>query len=380
MQTSRQALGECRGLIEELDMPFATGYDSTEAQLLITLSGFSYMDSSPLPGETVVEQEARMRRDIDAALADSAYSNWHVAWGPGLSGDRANMLYAVVDSHTGQLAVAIRGTEWEFWLNWIEDFASVLPLVPYTDVLPSVAAGAPEIAVGTNIGLQLLLQTEARGPDGQETDLATFLAQAGSDAETFVTGHSLGGCLASVLAPSLAYRLGSASTLKVYTFAAPTAGNQDFADYYDQLFVDSTGGSRSFRVYNNLDIVPSSWAALPSIAASYAPAPPCSQRMKDLIARVEEIVGGVYVQTGRRLTDSAHALRGELTAPLAVPLTPDRGSLLFFYEVGQQHATETYMRLLEAPVIPASLATLMAAARQFNAPEVAGLTPRSASG
>jgi Lipase (class 3) len=341
-------------------MPFTTGYDTAEAQLLITLSGFAYMDSSPLPGETVSEQEDRMRRDIDAALAESGYAAWHVVWGPGLSGDRANMLYVASHSSTNQVAVAIRGTEWDFWLNWIEDFASVLPLVPYTEVLPTVPAVAPEIAVGTNIGLQLLLQTQARTLDGQSMDVATFLAQAGDDAEIFVTGHSLGGCLASVLAPSIAYRLGSSKNLKVYTFAAPTAGNSDFADYYDRLFTDPTDRNRSFRVYNDLDIVPASWASLPSIAALYTPAPQCSDRIKELIARAQEIVGTTYVQPGALGNGSAHQLHGHLAMPIADPVTPDRGSLLFFYEVDQQHATETYMQLLEAPIVPATLAKLLA--------------------
>jgi Lipase (class 3) len=341
-------------------VPFATGFDAAEAQLLITLSGFAYMDSSPLPGESVTEQEARMRRDIDAALAESDYSSWHVVWGPGLSGDRANMLYVAGRSDTGQLAVAIRGTEWEFWLNWIEDLASVLPLVPYTDLLHSVPDEAPEIAVGTNIGLQLLLSTEASTLDGQNMDVAAFLAQAGPDAAVFVTGHSLGGCLASVLAPSIAYRLGSANNLKVYTFAAPTAGNGAFAQYYNDLFTDSTGRTRSYRVYNNLDIVPASWDSLPSIAALYVPAPQCSDRVKTLIARVEEAVSGIYVQPGVLTIGSAHPLRGTVSAPISAPLTPDRGSLLFFHEVGVQHATATYMELLGAPVVPATLAKLLA--------------------
>jgi len=337
-------------------MPFSTGFDTQEAQLLITLCSFSYMDSSPLPGETIAAQEARMRADIDAALAESDYAGWHVVWGPGLSDDRGNMLYVVGQSDSNQYALAIRGTEWEFWLNWIEDFASVLPLVPYTDVLPSVPAGAPQIAVGTNIGLQLLLGIQADTLDGQHVDVATFLGQAGVDAEILVTGHSLGGCLASVLAPSLAFRMGSANNLKVYTFAAPSAGNRDFADYYNRLFTD-----RSYRVYNDIDIVPMSWATLPNIGELYAPAPECSERIKQLIARVESRVQAEYVQPG-----VDHTLAGRIARPLAVRLTPDRASLMFFYEVGQQHATATYMQLLKAPVVPPALAKLLATSARMG--------------
>src|SRR5262249_24747857 len=143
------------------------------------------------PGETVAAQEARMRRDIDAALAESSFPRWRVVWGPGLSGDRANMLYAAGERDSDRLAVAIRGTDWSFWLCWLENFASLLPTVPFPYVLPTVPSGDPQIAVGTNVGLQLLLGTEGSTLDGARVDLTTFLRGAGEQAETFVTGHSL---------------------------------------------------------------------------------------------------------------------------------------------------------------------------------------------
>src|SRR5215469_15688670 len=113
---------------------FAQGFSQAEAQLLLTLCSLSYLDSDPLPGETAEAQSMRMKIDIDAALTTSDYSAWRVVWGPGLSGDRANMLYAAEDSTSNQIAVAVRGTDWSFWLNWVENFASVLPLVPFTAV------------------------------------------------------------------------------------------------------------------------------------------------------------------------------------------------------------------------------------------------------
>jgi Lipase (class 3) len=340
-------------------MPFSTGYSTAEAQLLITLSGFAYIDSTPLPGETIAAQENRMRQDIDAALAASNYARWRVVWGPGLSGDRANMLYVAGESGGNRLAVAIRGTDWSFWLNWIQNFGSLLPLVPFTYVLPSVPAGNPQIAAGTNVGLQLLLGTRASTPDGKQADLTTFLRGSGGDAEIFVTGHSLGGCLASVLAPSLAQQLGTASNFKVYTFAAPTAGNHDFAGYYNRLFTDAAGASTAFRVFNDLDIVPYSWASLATIATFYTPAPPCPDTLKQVINRAITIVDSLYEQVGSAESGGAVPLHGQLV-PLGVAPSPDEGAALFFVEVGLQHATETYMQLLSTPAISPALATLFA--------------------
>jgi hypothetical protein len=341
-------------------MPFAGGYSKAEAQLLITLSGFAYLDSDPLPGETIAAQETRMRQDIDAALAASSYADWRVICGPGLSGDRANMLYAAGGPSSNPLAVAVRGTDWSFWLNWLENFASLLPLVPFTAILPSIPSANPQIAAGTNVGLQLLLGTEASTLNGDQVNLTTFLRGSGDQAEIFVTGHSLGGCLASVLAPSLAQQVGSAKNFKVYTFAAPSAGNQDFAGYYNRLFTDAAAASTAYRVFNDLDIVPESWASLPAIARKYTPAPPCPAALKPIIDRAVTAVGTTYEQVGSADNGSAVLLRGQVEAPTAPDLSPDPAAALFFQEVDQQHATETYMQLLSAPAVSRALATLSA--------------------
>src|SRR4029077_7964377 len=42
----------------------------------------------------------------------------------------------------------------------------------------------------------------------------------------------LGGCLAAALAPCIAAWLGGAANMSVYTFAAPSPGNAEFAGYY----------------------------------------------------------------------------------------------------------------------------------------------------
>src|SRR5258708_12700766 len=98
-------------------MHFASGYRTAEAQLLVTLSGFAYLDSTPLPGETVAAQESRMRQDIDAALAASNYASWRVVWGPGLSGDRANILYPPGDRSRNPPPLPIPAPAWPSSLN-----------------------------------------------------------------------------------------------------------------------------------------------------------------------------------------------------------------------------------------------------------------------
>ena len=80
------------------------------------------------------------------------------------------------------------------------------------------------------------------------------------------TGHSLGGCVTSVLAPWLQSSLalvGVSNPIVPATFAAPTAGNAAFADYYTSTF------SYCPRYYNTLDIAPLAWGNLNAISTLY---------------------------------------------------------------------------------------------------------------
>jgi hypothetical protein len=343
-------------------MAFADGYNSAEAQLLMTLCGFTYIDGTALPGEKLADQEVRMRRDINAALASSTPSSWRVVWGPGLSDDRGNMLYVAGDTNSQQLAVAIRGTDWTFWLNWVQDLGVVLPLQPFTSVLPSTPANNPRIAAGTNIGLKQLEAIRGSAPDGTQLDLATFLRQSLPAADIFVSGHSLGGCLASVLAPSLAFQLGSASNLKVYTFAAPSAGDANFADYYNRLFMNqATVKSTAYRVYNSLDVVPNSWASLSVIETYYDPAPRCTGEIKAIVDHAIKIIGTQYAQVGTSAQGSAVKLDGSVVTVPTFGIDPV-GDALFFRQLQQQHGTSMYQHLLNTPVvIPPSVGQLRAA-------------------
>ena len=164
-------------------------YDSATADLAMTLSTLAYVDEN----RTATQQQ--MASEINAGLAEAGYKSWQVAWGPALNADRSNLAYASRNSETGQLAVSIRGSDFSFWLNWIQDLA-VITLVPYDQFVPSVSSTL-QIARGTAIGLRNVLRMQ----DGTES-LETFLTAAPEGTPILITGHSLGGCLASALAVS----------------------------------------------------------------------------------------------------------------------------------------------------------------------------------
>ncbi|KAF7314626.1 Lipase-3 domain-containing protein [Mycena kentingensis (nom. inval.)] len=66
-----------------------------------------------------------------------------------------------------------------------------------------------------------------------------------------VTGHSLGGAIASLAAPSLKTALPHAH-LKLFTFGQPRVGNAHYARYVEELI----GAENIFRVVHTLDGVP----------------------------------------------------------------------------------------------------------------------------
>ena len=110
-------------------------YDPATAALAMTLSTLAYVD------ENRIATQQQMINEINAGLEEAGYKSWQVAWGPTLNADRSNLVYAARNSETGQLAVSIRGSDFSFWLNWIQVLA-VITLVPYDQFVPSASNAA----------------------------------------------------------------------------------------------------------------------------------------------------------------------------------------------------------------------------------------------
>jgi hypothetical protein len=317
-------------------------YDAATVELAMTLSTLAYVDEN----RTATQQQ--MIGDINAGLTAAGYPSWQVAWGPALNADRSNLMYAARDSEAGQLAVSIRGSDFSFWLNWVEDLAAIR-LVAYNQFVPTVSASA-QIAFGTAVGLRQVLGMR----DGTQS-LETFLTSAPEGTPVLITGHSLGGCLASALAPCVASWVGSASSLSVYTIAAPSPGNADFATYYNALFATPAGSSTAFRFFNSLDVVPNAWASLGTVETYYPPLVACPSDITNVIARAQQAVGTNYRQLGEAAAGSAIELPGTIITPFGarqgrLQLDPFEDAL-FLWEAAQQHACTTYQALLQTPLM-----------------------------
>lgn len=319
----------------------------------MTLAALSYQAENPVSVESVAQHATRIRAAITQQLAQTGYATqaqWDVVWGPGLSLDQSNLFYVAKKKNADLYAVAIRGTDPIFIRDWVEDL-SVIGLVhfPFTkanDPNLKVAGGA---LVGLNTLIGLTDQTTSPAPNPAagtkvEDFLRTMALKSPAGIEIQVTGHSLGGCLASEMAAWLSFQapqwqgIPGPVKIRTFTFAAPTAGNGNFAAYCNKLLPDS------YRVFNTLDVVPNAWATLSTIKTYYQPAPRCPDLLRVAIDADNLIVRPMaYTQpfipvdlpgvvSGQFSGDPLHAFGDELLA---------------------QHDSNNYLTLLgAAPIKP----------------------------
>lgn len=193
---------------------------------------------------------------------------WQCVWGPAQDLDESNLAF-VAAYYSGGIPVfavtVIRGTDlsigiveqiWEDLDSWKQ---GNLPWVTDPNIL---------VAQGSLDGLAVI---QGLSWHDQTVDqfLVSFLQNlANQKPLPIVTGHSLGGCLTTLVAPWLQFQLkqaGVTSPMVPATFAAPTAGNAAFAEYYDSSF------QYALRFYNTLDVAPMAFGDLIGIETIYVP-------------------------------------------------------------------------------------------------------------
>lgn len=298
-------------------------------------------------GETQQEHEQRIVRGITAQLADPDLATggaWQLVW-LALTPDNGNLAYIAWNSAgPSEFAVAVRGTVASNPIDLLEDFQ-----VGRTELFDS--GGSPrwvEVSKGAKDAFDLIVKQPGTqpGPGGTEgvgTSSGATLAQMLDDltgskggSTVYVTGHSLGGCVATMVGPYLQGRSWQQKPqFALLTFAAPTAGLQGFADA-----VESLTWSLQERHLNAYDLVPLAWDDITAADNWYpAPGPAASTKDKAILETISKSTNGhVYVQPG---------------VPLAVNSdysTFDPEEVQDFTgQVGFQHANPTYLSLLDAP-------------------------------
>jgi triacylglycerol lipase len=270
-------------------------------------------------------------QDIQTQVSQITNNRWSVVW---YGVDGGNQMYVAQDSVTSQFAVCIRGSVTDpeteaFWIDWFKQDLNTLGMTAWK--YGAAPAGAA-LSWGSSDGLNSLIGLQ----DSTGRTVVNFLQSqnfiSGKSPLTAVTGHSLGGALASAFAPYLHQQFAPGQNALDFwpiTFAAPTAGNQAFADWTASQFAASAG-----RYFNSLDIVPHSWRDLDWIIDSFPAGPSLPIILKGLVEVDKELLkklGDQYVQPG-----TGNELQGTIQIPAD-----------WFKEAGIQHGTDTYLSLLQ---------------------------------
>lgn len=180
-----------------------------------------------------------------------------VAWGPALVLDdtpdkyAAHITVVLIGGKNNDIVVVTSGTNKDSITDQLDDFF-IYPMLPLQNLIESCPAPA-NISPGICGGVNAILH--APSPFGSQSTLSDFLRTMQSGATVRLVGHSLGGALMSVLALYLKDQL-PALNFYCETFAAPTAGDGVFANYFNKQMAGNAS-----RVFNTLDVVPMAWCA-----------------------------------------------------------------------------------------------------------------------
>jgi predicted lipase len=131
--------------------------------------------------------------------------------------------------------VSFRGTNPISIKNWIDDFT-----------FKKESADFKGLNVNIHSGFLNSYQTHA---DAVFNKVSNLLLE-NPDFKLIITGHSLGGAMATLCAMDLHLNKGIENIFLI-TFGSPRVGDSAFADAFDRVFAD-----KSWRVTNQHDVVP----------------------------------------------------------------------------------------------------------------------------
>ena len=339
----------------------------TDTQVMMTLAALAATGATPRPsGETPAAQQARIASGIAAQLANTGLAtqgNWTLIW-VGLTQSGANLAYIAQGPSAGTYALVLRGTVGGSPIDTAEDMHVGL-MLPFAagGTSGKISQGAMEAFTDIVMGTDLIAQLQA-------LDTSPTL---------YVVGHSLGGAMVTTVSLYLVAGSGMpASSVLPYTFAAPTAGDQAFADRFDSVF------PHAVCTINQYDLVPNAWATLASLPENYKsnpffPGAGHSPKWPGPTATPVNPIGIVIGSVAKGTNGNAYAqptLQPALNSAGQVFLSSYPSALTemqqFEAQVGYQHANNTYLTLLtngsiSTPTLPPL------------APVVASVSPASGS-
>ncbi|MBD80761.1 MAG: hypothetical protein CL840_17735 [Crocinitomicaceae bacterium] len=255
--------------------------NESQRQIMLSFAYLAYtgefMTAKTNVEQTILDNINKAMPKIPPISGSAGTDAWKVVWGPGIyqvpgAVYQDNMMFMVQNQvDTSQFAIAIRGTNFLSDLNWLMEDFDVLQQVPWNYGHPQPGT-TPVISEGASIGLHASLQMQGEDVSGNKMTLVECLqnqVNVQGAINVCVTGHSLGGMLCGTMALYLhdnqsTWDSTGNSVISSISFAAPSAGNVDFASYSDEVFSsltpppnwDSSLGTNMDRVACSLDAAP----------------------------------------------------------------------------------------------------------------------------
>lgn len=191
-------------------------------------------------------------KDIENLMPD-----WKIVWN-GIETAVANYAFIAVDKPGENYVLAIRGSvpddgtfsDWDVFANWVLEDLGVGTQASW------LYASTPQARISTGAFLGFMSMLDMKDSLGSGLSITDYLLAniTGKGKKLTITGHSLGGNIANVYSSfyvQLLMQQGRPTdNISLYTFAAPAAGNADFATDLDAKL------PAAWHYHNINDIVP----------------------------------------------------------------------------------------------------------------------------